>query len=123
MPKKSIDDYIDSLPPAQRRIVSSLVDLVREAAPGSAGSIKWAQPVFEQNGPFCYIRAFKDDVNLGFWRGVDIQSGNGSLESGGKKMAHVKVRSEDQIKRELFQSWVREAVQLNLTKGDPTSRE
>ena len=123
MPKKSIDGYIDGLPPAQRRIVSALVDLVREAAPGSVGSIKWAQPVFEQNGPFCYIRAFKDHVNLGFWRGVDIPSGNGLLESGGKKMAHVKVRSEDQIKRELFQSWVREAVQLNLTKGDPTTRD
>jgi hypothetical protein len=80
-----------------------------------------AQPVFEQNGPFCYTRAFNDHVNLSFWRGVAIQSGNGLLESGGKKMAHVKVRSEHQIKRELFQRWVREAVELNPTKGDPTT--
>jgi len=122
MPKKTIDDYVKGLSPAQTKIASSLVELVREAAPESVGSIKWAQPVFEQNGPFCYIRAFKNHVNFGFWRGLDIPSGKGKLESGGQKMAHVKIHSEDEIDKELFQKWVKEAIRLNRTKGDPTKR-
>ena len=122
VPKKTIEDYAKGLPPAQGRVVSSLVELVREAAPDSIGSIKWAQPVFEQNGPFCYIRAFKNHVTFGFWRGVDISSGKGTLESGGKKMAHVKVRSEREIDRGLFKRMVNEAVELNRTNGDPTKR-
>jgi hypothetical protein len=44
------------------------------------------------------------------------------LESGGEKMAHVRITSEAEIKKELFQRWVREAVKLNLVKGDPTER-
>jgi hypothetical protein len=122
MPKKTIDDYVKGLPPPQRKIVSSLVELVREAAPESAGSIKWAQPVFEQNGPFCYIHSFKNHVTFGFWRGLDITSGKGKMESGGKKMAHMKIRNESEIDNGLFQMWVKEAVHLNQTKGDPTKR-
>ena len=120
---KTVQGYIDSFAGEQRKIVSSLVTLVREAAPDASLSIKWGQPVFEQNGPFCYVRAFKDHVNLGFWRGVDISSGKGVLQSGGQKMAHARIESEDDIKKSLFQSWVKEAIHLNQTKGDPTKNK
>jgi hypothetical protein len=78
--------------------------------------------VFERQGPFCYIRAFKDYVNFGFWRGMEISRGAGVLQSGGKKMAHVKMTDQREIKDDLFKRWVKEAVRLNLTNGDPTRR-
>lgn len=96
--------------------------LVRDAAPEATLSIKWAQPAFEQNGPFCYLRAFKNYVNLGFWRGASISTGKGILESSGEKMAHVKIATESDIRAKLFQSWAKEAVKLNQTEGDPTKR-
>lgn len=65
----TIDAYLKKLPVEHKRIVSALLALVGDAAPKAKLSIKWAQPVFEQNGPFCYVRAFKSHVNLGFWRG------------------------------------------------------
>lgn len=122
-PGKTVKEYIDEFPDRQRKILSSLVSLVHEAAPDAVLSIKWGQPVFDQNGPFCYIRAFKEHVNLGFWRGVDISSGKGALESGGQMMAHIKIKSEKDIKKSLFQDWVKEAVQLNQTRGDPTKNK
>jgi len=120
--RKTIEGYIGGLPQTQQKIVSSLVNLVREAAPRSSSSIKWAQPVFEENGPFCYIRAYRNHVNLGFWRGVDISSGKGFLQSEGKKMAHAKIVVLKDIKKPLFQEWVKEAVRLNQLNGDPTKK-
>jgi hypothetical protein len=64
---KSIDEYIAGLDGWQSEAVSRVRDIVDASAPDSASAIKWSQPVFEQNGPFCYIRAFKNHVNFGFW--------------------------------------------------------
>ncbi|TEU21948.1 MAG: DUF1801 domain-containing protein, partial [Anaerolineales bacterium] len=65
-------------------------------------------------------KAFKNSVNFGFWRGVDIQDPKGLLQGSGEKMRHVKLTSVEDIDEEEFASFVRQAVQLNLTKGDPT---
>jgi hypothetical protein len=118
--RQAVEDYSARLPSKQRKIVSSLVQLVWESAPESKLSIKWAQPVFEQNGPFAYIRAFKDHVNLGFWRGAALTSGKNMLETSGMKMAHIKIRSESEIPKEKVKEWVKEAVRLNENHGDPT---
>ena len=119
----TVEGYLSRLALDQQKIVASLIKIVRESAPEASVTIKWAQPVFEPNGPFCYIRAFKNHINFGFWRGAKIQSGKGILLTGGEKMAYIKIAKESDVQRELFQKWVREAVQLNLTKGDPTKQK
>lgn len=120
MPPKSVDAYVKSLPPEQAEIVSVLRQLVRAAAPTASEAFKWAQPVYEENGPFAYIKAFKSYVNFGFWRGVDIPDPENLLQGGGTKMKHVKVVNAKDIRKKAFQDMVRAAVQLNRTKGDPT---
>jgi len=88
--------------------------------PAAAGSIKWAQPVFEDHGPFCYVRAFASHVNFGFWRGADLPDPEGRLHGGGKRMAHVKITELDDIDAAAFTKLVEAAVELNRTEGDPT---
>ncbi len=41
---------------------------------------------------FAYVDAFKAHVNVGFFRGVDLDDPAGQLEGTGKRMRHVKVR-------------------------------
>ena len=120
MAKKTVGEYISGLEGWKAEVVSKVRQVVLEATPGAQESIKWAQPVYETNGPFCYIKAFKDSVNFGFWRGVDIQDPKGLLQGSGEKMRHVKLTSVEDIDEEEFASFVRQAVQLNLIKGDPT---
>ena len=120
MAKKTVDEYISGLAGWQAEVVSKVRQVVLEAAPGTQESIKWAQPVYESNGPFCYIKAFKKSVNFGFWRGVDIRDPEGLLQGSGEKMRHVKLTSVDDIDEEVLASFIRQAVELNLTKGDPT---
>jgi hypothetical protein len=117
---RTVDEYIDQLEGWQAAVVSSLRDLVRDAAPDASESIKWAQPVFEDHGPFCYIKAFKNHVNFGFWRGADLPDPAGLIESSGKKMGHVKLTGVDDMRPEVFAEYVRAAVELNRSLGDPT---
>jgi hypothetical protein len=42
---------------------------------------------------FCYIGAFKEHVNLGFYYGAHLPDPEGLLEGTGQDMRHIKVRS------------------------------
>ena len=46
---------------------------------------------------FGYVNAFKDHVNVGFFRGAELHDPNGLLEGTGRFMRHVKLRSGQEI--------------------------
>jgi hypothetical protein len=117
----TIDEYAKGLGDWRGEVVKELDALVRRAAPKATGSIKWAQPVYEQDGPFAYVKAFTKAVNFGFWRGADLTDPDARLEGTGDRMRHVKIRKADDVDKALFAAWVKEAVELNLAKGDPTT--
>jgi hypothetical protein len=120
MAGKTVDAYIAQLEEWQAEIVSKVRTIILEAAPEADESIKWAQPVYEVNGPFAYIKAFKNSVNFGFWRGVDIHDPHGLLQGTGEKMRHIRLTSLEDIDSETFTDFIHQAVKLNLSKGDPT---
>jgi len=118
--ERTVDGYVAALPEDQREIAEALRRLVRAGAPDVKEVFKWAQPVFESDGPFAYIKAFPRHVNFGFWRGVEVDGGRGILETGGSKMAHIKVRRVSDIDEVVLADMVREAVRLNKEWGDPS---
>ena len=122
MAAKTVDEYIRGLEGWQAEIVSAARDLILETVPEAKESIKWAQPVYESNGPFCYIRAFKKHVNFGFWRGAELPDPEGILQGTGEKMRHASLTNTQEMKVELLQNLVRHAVDLNRVHGDPTKR-
>ena len=120
MANKTIDGYIAGLEGWQAEVASSVREIVRGAAPEAKEVIKWTQPVWETSGPFCYLKAWKNSVNLGFWRGVELEDPKGLLKGSGKTMRHVKLTSIDDINPDALADLVQQAVELNLAKGDPT---
>ena len=120
MATKTVDEYIARLDGWQAEVGSRLRSIVLGAAPEAKESIKWSQPVYEINGPFCYFKAFKTSLNFGFWRGVDLDDPKGLLQGSGDKMRHVKLTRVEDIDQSAFADFVRQAAQLNLEKGDPT---
>ncbi|MCA8912867.1 MAG: DUF1801 domain-containing protein [Planctomycetes bacterium] len=119
MSAKTVKDYA-SKQGEFKDVVLALAALVRKAAPKAEESIKWAQPVWSQSGPFCYMKAFKKYVNLGFWRGAELDDPKGLLEGTGKKMRHVRVESVKDIPAAALKNFIKQAVKLNETKGDPS---
>ncbi len=118
----TVADYLAGLGGWQRAVAGRLRTLVKGAAPDAVESIKWGQPVFEVNGPFCYLRAFSTSVNFGFWRGADLADPHRLLQGTGGKMRHVKLSGPGDLDAAALRSLVKQAVALNVKKGDPTRR-
>jgi hypothetical protein len=125
MADRTVDAYVAALDPARAAIATRLRDIVRKAAPEARESIKWAQPVYESNGPFAALKAFPRWVTLTFWRGAAIHETDdpdGLLAGDGDRMRHARFLSLDQISEAAVADLVRAAVELNAALGDPTKR-
>jgi hypothetical protein len=121
MAGKSVDDYVAQHSDWRREVLESVREAIRSAAPEARESIKWAQPVYESNGPFAYFRAFQRSVNVGFWRGAQLDDPDGRLE-GGDRMRHMTIREGEPVDRDLIRGWVTQAMELNARDGNPTQR-
>jgi hypothetical protein len=119
--KRTVDEYVASLTAGQREIVDALRELVRSAAPRATEVFKWAEPVYESNGPFAYIKAHKAHVTLGFWRGAELMQSSSHLETSGSKMAHIKIRTAADIPKADVRRLVQQATKLNAIKGNPAT--
>ena len=120
MGAKTVDEYIDGLGGDWRsETVADLRKVVDATAPEASSTIKWAQPVWESNGPFAYVKAFRSSVNIGFWRGAQLEDRNGILEGDGERMKHVTLREGDAIPADELAGFVRQAVELNRELGSP----
>ena len=83
--------------------------------PGSTVSIKWNQPVFEQQGPFAFIRPAKAHVSIGFWQGHEVDDPSGKLEPGGTR-GHYEIRSLAQLDVKTLGAMLKAAAKINATK-------
>lgn len=120
MSEKTVDGYIKKLEQIKGEIVTKIRQIILDVSPDIKESIKWAQPIYESNGPIAYIKALKNHVNFGFWRGIDIVDPKGILQGSGEKMRHIKLKNLADIDENLFSDFIRQAIELNKTKGDPT---
>ena len=116
----SVEEYIAGFDGWRKQVLLQVKDLIDTAAPQSTAAIKWSQPVWEDHGPFCYMRVHANHVTLGFWRGADLPAPRGFLEGEGARMRHIKLTSTDQIRKKLVLELVRAAVKLNRAEGSPT---
>ena len=82
----------------QAGVIANLIDLVSGAVPDVTCSIKWAQPVFELNGPMAFIKLAAEHVTFGFWRGAELTDPAGLLE-GGERMKHLKIGDDEAFDR------------------------
>ncbi len=116
----SVDGYVQTLPPLMQTIVNRLRSLVAAASPEAIEAFRWAQPVYEVNGPFAYLKAYKGYVNFGFWRGAALEAPEGLLEGEGTRMRHIQISALADIDDEQLKTLVRQAVLLNTRLGSPT---
>ena len=117
----TVDAYIGQLRGWQREVVSKLRAIVKSQAPDAKETILWSQPVYTSNGPVVYIKAFSDHVNLGFWRGNELDDAANKLDGDLPTMRHVTIRHVNEVDRDLFESYVRQAFKLDRDKGDATA--
>jgi hypothetical protein len=118
----NVDDWAKKLTGWQADALKIIRALVSRHAPGSTLVMKWGQPVWEQNGPFAWLRPAAKHVSFGFWRGAEMNDPEGHLEGDGDRMRHLKVTSPDELESLPIEGFVKQAIALNGSKGDPTKR-
>jgi hypothetical protein len=118
--QKTVDEYIAAFDDWRTDAMKRLREIVKEGAPHSAVGIKWAQPVWEWNGPMIWMKAYPKHVDIGFWRGTELDDPKKVLTGDGERMRHIKITSVDDIPADALREMVKEAVKLNTAKGNPT---
>lgn len=106
---------------AQLSVVQRLLTMAQKVAPKATTSIKWGQPVVDENGPVAFIKVAKAHITFGFWRGAELADPKGLLE-GGERMKHVKIASAETLDEKALSALLRQAISLNRTQGNPTKR-
>ena len=120
---RRVEEYLANLHPTQVAVVAALFEVIRQAAPDASESIKWAQPVWEVNGPVCSLKAFKNYTNVNFWRGAELAERSDPdhlLLGEGDQMRHIRVATVGEIRGESLKRLVRAAIELNQRFGNPT---
>ena len=118
--QKTVDEYIAAFDDWRTEAMKRLRQVVKEGAPHSAVAIKWAQPVWEWNGPMIWMKAYPKHVNIGFWRGTEMDDPKKVLTGDGERMRHIKITTVDEIPADALRELVKQAVKLNTAKGNPT---
>jgi hypothetical protein len=118
--QKTVDEYIAAFDDWRTDAMKRLREVVKEGAPHSAVGIKWAQPVWEWNGPMIWMKAYPKHVDIGFWRGTEMEDPKKVLTGDGERMRHIKITSVKDIPADALRELVKQAVQLNTAKGNPT---
>jgi hypothetical protein len=116
----SVDEYLSAVPPELRVTGAELCEVVRATMPFATEAIKWSMPTWSHHGPFCYVKAFKHHVNLGFWRGMALDDPRGLIDTTGEKMGHVSFAAGATIDRRPLEPLIRQAATLNESFGDPS---
>jgi hypothetical protein len=116
-----IDGYFAKQAPPLRPILETLRKLVEESAPEATASLKWGMPVYTIGREMiCAFAGFKSHVNLilagppGGFRDPD-----GLLEGEGKTGRHLKLRTLEDLPRDVVAGWLRTAAQVAAAKSAP----
>jgi hypothetical protein len=119
----NVDDWAKKLNGWQADALRVIRALVSQHAPDATLVMKWGQPVWEQNGPFAWLKPAAKHVSFGFWRGAEMEDPEGHLEGEGDRMRHLKLTNADAVRELPLETFVKQAVELNGSKGDPTRRK
>jgi hypothetical protein len=110
----AIDLYVARENPAFVQVVDTLRALVKKTIPQATEAMNpWGVPVFESNGPLCYLRVGKKHVTFGFPRGSAMKDPGKLLEGEGRNLRHVKIDAVAQARDPHLKSLLLQAKVLN----------
>jgi hypothetical protein len=114
----TVERYIQALPEPLVEVADTARHVIDVNLADAESAIKWAHPTWSLGKqPVCYLKAASKHVTFGFWRGASIDDRSGRLETSGEVMAHVKLRTLEDVDEALFAEWLRQARELEVRMG------
>ncbi|MFI6292677.1 DUF1801 domain-containing protein [Nonomuraea sp. NPDC050790] len=115
-----VDAYIDALPEWQQDICREVRDLVHEADPELAETIKrTVRPYFVLDGNVCALLAAKKHVNIFLYDGAIVPDPEGIITSGhdNKTARMISVRQGEAINKGALLAMFRQIIANNRAGG------
>ncbi|NDK56611.1 DUF1801 domain-containing protein [Pontibacter fetidus] len=94
----------------QQEILQVIRLLIHETIPNVIEEFKWGRPVFRAEKDFAYLKTAKAYVTLGFFNFQKLHDPDTRLEGTGKDMRHIKIKTINDIDRDLLTSWFKAAT-------------
>jgi hypothetical protein len=110
----AIDAYVEKKNPKLKPVTDAARALVRKVVPKSRELLNpWGLPIFEWNGPLCYLMVGKNHVTFGFPRGTSLRDPTRLLKGTGKNLRHVKLREVSDVHDANLKQLILHAKKLN----------
>ena len=118
-PSQLITNQIAELADWRGKMLARLRKLVLETAPDIAEEWKWGTAVWSQKGLVCSAGAFKDHVELNFFKGASLKDAQGLFNAGldAKATRAIDFSEGDDIDAPALKELIRTAVDYNLSGG------
>ena len=107
-----VNEYIDGLSGEIQEISQKLRATIFEVVPEAMEELKWGVPCYSKTKSFCYFKATKKHVNLGFDRGAELDDPHEMLEGTGKLMRHVKLKPGQAFPEERIRALIKQAAMM-----------
>ena len=110
---KEVGVFVKGIEPRKRASVEALRKLVKKQAPQLKEAIKWGNITWIGKENVCWILVYKDHVDYGFFKGVQLKDPKGLLEGTGTGLRHIKVFTPGDIKEKEYGDLLRQALALD----------
>lgn len=109
-----VEQFLLELPEEKRVVAMQLREIFLSVSPRISEAIKWRQLTFMYKGNLAFIYTYKTTayMNLGFFKGTELDDPDTLLEGSGKGMRHIKVYTEKDIPVSRLKKWVKQAMLL-----------
>ena len=111
-----VDHYINSQPDNIRPLLQATRRFLHESAPGLTEAMKWRVPTFMQDKNRFYLNPEEDHIILGFTDGAKMQEHRQVFDAVKQEVAHVRIRTVDDLNRPGLREAVRAAAGYRNTK-------
>ena len=118
-PGQEVLDLLAVRAPGVAEIALALRELVLAEAPAAEEVLYsvYAQVIVFQipgrkHGAFCYVAAYAQHVNLGFYRGAGLPDPHHALKGTGKQMRHIRFDSPGDLRHAWLSSYIRSALEM-----------
>jgi len=113
----TVDDYLAAIPEPLRSVAAEARQVIDSSLDGAESAIRWAHPTWSfGKTPVCYLKTAKKHITFGFWHGASVNDRSGRLETSGEVMAHVKLRTREDIDPPRVADWLEQARVIELAK-------
>ncbi|GJM13168.1 MAG: hypothetical protein DHS20C12_15710 [Pseudohongiella sp.] len=105
-----IEEWLQGQSPLLRPIAEQWLNFLRDCGDDVGELMHDGHPVLcVSEAAFAYVAAFKAHVNVGFYRGAELEDANNLLEGSGKLMRHIKLRPGVQVNEQSLEALLKAA--------------